>query len=166
MDGEITEAPLKIQNVENHDLDQLDVVDEELAAQPEKENEENIQQQDQVGYQPEVELLPEQQEQPLEPNLVEPESQEHDPAPIIGVRRYNRNRVQTKQPYIPSMSRNKYEAAIAQLGKEVTLYPDAHILFQQTAEEEPTAVSTIITQLSLKAGLKRWVPIAKKALNS
>ena len=33
VDGEITEAPLQIQNVENHDLDQPYVVDEELAAQ-------------------------------------------------------------------------------------------------------------------------------------
>ena len=31
--GEITEAPLQIQNVYNHDLDQTDIVDEELAAQ-------------------------------------------------------------------------------------------------------------------------------------
>ena len=64
MDGEITEALLKIQNVDNHDLDQPYVIDEKLAAQPEKENEEDLQQQDQVGDQPEVELLPEQQEQP------------------------------------------------------------------------------------------------------
>ena len=33
VDGEITEAPLQTQNVENHDLDQPYVVDEELAAQ-------------------------------------------------------------------------------------------------------------------------------------
>ena len=60
MDGEITEAPLQTKNVENHDLDQPDVVDDNLAAQPEQENEEDLQQQDQVGDQPEVELLPEQ----------------------------------------------------------------------------------------------------------
>ena len=36
VDGEITEAPLQIQNVENHDLSQPDVIDEELAAQPEQ----------------------------------------------------------------------------------------------------------------------------------
>ena len=166
MDGEITEAPLQIQNVENHDIDQPDVVGDELAAQPEQENEENLQQQDQVGDQPEVELLPEQQDQPPEPNLVEPESQEQDPAPITGVRRSTRNRVQMKQPYITSMSGNKYEAAMAQLEQEGTLHPDAHMLFQQTAKEQPTAVSTIMTQLSLKAGLKRWGPRAKKSLNS
>ena len=44
VDGEITKAPLQIQNVENHDIDQPDVVDEELAAQPEQENEEDLQQ--------------------------------------------------------------------------------------------------------------------------
>ena len=33
-DGEITEAPIQIQNVDNNDLDQTDVVDKELAAQP------------------------------------------------------------------------------------------------------------------------------------
>ena len=94
-----------------------------------------MQQKNQVGYQPKVKLLPEQKEQPPEPNLVEPESQEQDPAPITGVRRSTRNRVQTKQPYIPSMSGNKYEAAVAQLEQEGTLHPDAHMLFQQTAKE-------------------------------
>ena len=63
------------------------------------------------------------------------------------------------------MSGNKYEAAMAQLEQEVTLHPDAHMLFKKTVEEQPTAVSTIMTQISLKAGLKRWGPRAKKALN-
>ena len=112
-----------------------------------------------------MELMTEQQDQPSEPNLVEPDSQEQDPAPIKGVHRSTRNRVQTKQPYIPSMSRKKYEAVMAQLEQEGTLHPDVHMLFQQTAIEQPTAVSTIMTQLSIKAGLKRSVPRAKKALN-
>ena len=85
-------------------------------------------------------MLPEQQEKPPEPNLVEPESQEQYPAPITGVRMSTRNRAQTKQPYIQSMSGNKYEAAMAQLEQEGTLYPDAHMLFQQTEKEQPTAV--------------------------
>ena len=72
LDGEITKALLQIQNVENHDLNQSDLVDEELAAQPDQENEEDLQQQDQVRDQPEVELLQEHQEQPPETSLVEP----------------------------------------------------------------------------------------------
>ena len=43
VDGEITEAPLQIQNVENHYLDQPDVVDEELPAQTKQENKEDLQ---------------------------------------------------------------------------------------------------------------------------
>ena len=74
--------------------------------------------------------------------------------------------MKTKQPYIPSMSGNKYEAAMAKLEQEVTLHSDAHMLFQQTAKEQTIVVSTIITQLYLKSGLKQWGPIAKKALNS
>ena len=42
LDGEITKALLQIQNVENHDLNQSDLVDEELAAQPDQENEEDL----------------------------------------------------------------------------------------------------------------------------
>ena len=78
------------------------------------------------------------------------------PGEIPGVRRSTRVRTQTKQAYIPSMSgSSKYAYAVTQLESKGALYPDAHMFFNDSIpQEEPDVVVAVMTQLSLKAGLK------------
>ena len=54
------------------------------------------------------------------------------------------------------MSGNTYEKVMAQLDKLGTLHPDAYLMFNLSVEEQPSVVSEIMTQLSLKVGLKTW----------
>ena len=64
-------------------------------------------------------------------------------------------RFQTKPYYIPSMSGKHHETINTQLECEETLHPDAHMcLCQELIEEIPDVASVIMTQLSLKAGMK------------
>jgi hypothetical protein len=83
-----------------------------------------------------------------------------------GVRRSTRVRVQAKQAYEPSMTGSKYDIAMAQLQNEGVLHPDSHMMFFQAAEEQPDVVAAIMTQLSLKAGLKQWGDEAHEAVHS
>ena len=53
------------------------------------------------------------------------------------------------------MSGSKYETAMAQMENQETLNPDAHMFFNQSVEEQPMVVSTIIPYISLKEGLKQ-----------
>jgi hypothetical protein len=47
------------------------------------------------------------------------------------------------------------------------LHPDARVFFNQNmCQEEPDGAATIMTQLSLKAGLKRWGGKATEAARS
>lgn len=89
---------------------------------------------------------------------------------IPGVRRSSRDTVQTKR-YIPTHLGKRYGYATAQLEAEQILHPDQHIfmhiwkhkhMYQADAED----VAAIMTQLSLKAGLKMWGHKAKAALHS
>ena len=72
-----------------------------------------------------------------------------------GVRRSTRTRTQTKKAYEPSLSGQKYATVQAQIDEGI-LHPDAHMFFTDMVSEAPNAVEAIMTQLSLKAGLKRW----------
>ena len=55
------------------------------------------------------------------------------------------------------MSGSRYAYAAAQLEYESVLNPDAHMFTQfDFYQAEPDVVASIMTQLSLKAGLKRW----------
>ena len=89
------------------------------------------------------------------------------PDEIPGVRRSNRVKFQTKQAYIPSLSgSSKYAFAVTQLETQGVLHPDAHMFFQMNMYRcEPDVVAAIMTQLSLKAGLKTWGKEAKKAVH-
>ena len=79
------------------------------------------------------------------------------PGVIPGVRRSTRTRVQAKAPYEPSFTGKKYDVVMTLLHGEGLLHPDTHMLFNQVmSETEPDAVAAIMTQLSLKAGLKQW----------
>ena len=49
----------------------------------------------------------------------------------------------------------------------VVLHPDAHMFFNQREhQEQPDVVAAIMTQLSLKAGLKQWGDKATEAVRS
>jgi hypothetical protein len=86
-----------------------------------------------------------------------------------GVRRSTRVRMQTRDnDYIPSLSgSSKHAYAVTQLERHGALHPDAHMLFQTDMyHAEPDVVAAIITQLSLKAGLREWGKEAQKAVHS
>jgi hypothetical protein len=70
-----------------------------------------------------------------------------------GVRRSTRVKVQTMEPYIPSMTGSKYATSAAQMEGPEVLHPDSHLFFQMS-EEKPSVIAAIMTQLSLKAGMK------------
>jgi hypothetical protein len=91
-----------------------------------------------------------------------PETSE-TPAPVAplaqepGLRRSTRVRSQANQGYTPSMTCSKYSRAVTQLKSQGVLNPDAHMFVQKDLyQAEPNVVAAIMTQLSLKAGLKEW----------
>ena len=76
--------------------------------------------------------------------------------PVYNVRRSARaSKPPTK--YIPSMQGNKYSYAATQLQDMGSLHPDSHMFVQTDFyQHEPDIVAFIMTQLSLKAGLREW----------
>jgi hypothetical protein len=94
----------------------------------------------------------------------EPVAPTQDPE-IPGVRRSTRVRVQTKPQYEPSFSGKKYGVAASQLDFPDILHPDSHLIFSQLTEEiaPEAAVAIIMTQLSLRAGLREWGDKAKNS---
>jgi hypothetical protein len=65
----------------------------------------------------------------------------------------------TTQPssYIPSTTGSKYSCAVTQLENNGVLHPDAHMFLQEGLyQAEPDVVTAVMTQLSLKNGLKEW----------
>jgi hypothetical protein len=61
----------------------------------------------------------------------------------------------------------KYVYAVTQLEMHGVLHPDAHMFFQTDMyHAEPDVVAAIMTQLSLKAGLREWGKEAQKAVHS
>jgi hypothetical protein len=79
------------------------------------------------------------------------------PAHAQGLLRSNRVRTQAKQAYTPSMTGSKYSYAVTQLETQGVLNPDAHMFVQEDFyQAKPDVVAAIMTQLSLKAGLKEW----------
>jgi hypothetical protein len=79
------------------------------------------------------------------------------PAHAKGLHISNRVRIQTKQAYTPIMTGSKYSYAVTQLETQGVLNPDAHMFVQDDFyQAEPKIVAAIMTQLSLKAGLKEW----------
>jgi hypothetical protein len=84
------------------------------------------------------------------------------PAPVAppaetGLRRSKRFRTQASQGYTPIMMGSKYSYAVTQQESQGVLNPDAHMFTQEDFyQAEPDIVAAIMTQLSLKAGLKEW----------
>ena len=54
------------------------------------------------------------------------------------------------------MAGYKYSIAVFQLDNYGVIHPDAHMLFMKMQEEQPDIITAIMTQLSLKSGLKEW----------
>jgi hypothetical protein len=88
--------------------------------------------------------------------------------PTPGLRRSTRVRTQTKSGYTPSMAAgSRYSYAVTQLETQGVLNPDAHMFVQEDFyQAEPDVVAYIMTQLSLKAGLKAWGDKAYSAAHS
>jgi hypothetical protein len=89
------------------------------------------------------------------------------PPAETGLRRSTRVRTQASQGYTPRMTGSKYSYAVTQLESQGVLYPDAHMFVQDDFyQAEPDVVAAIMTQLSLKAGLKEWGKKGFKAAHS
>ena len=76
---------------------------------------------------------------------------------IPGVRRSTRIKFQPKEQYVPIMTGSKYAAATSLLTIQDhgALHLELHRQFYQVEmQEQPDVVAVIITQLSLKMGLK------------
>jgi len=70
----------------------------------------------------------------------------------------------TKLGWEPSLKGNKHHCVMMQLEEQGVLYPDAHMFAQTNFHQlEPNVVAVIVTQLSLKARLKRWGETTHKA---
>jgi hypothetical protein len=99
---------------------------------------------------------------PIEVETVQEETAERvapviEPAQLPELRRSSRVKWKPDPGYIPSMTGSKYAYAVAQLEKQDVLNPDAHMFMQNDFyQAEPDVVAMIMTQLSLKAGLKAW----------
>jgi hypothetical protein len=79
------------------------------------------------------------------------------PAQAPEIRRSTRVRSQTNHGYTPSLSGSKYAYAVTQLESQGVLNPDSHMFVQEDFyQAEPDVLAAIMTQLSLKAGLKEW----------
>jgi hypothetical protein len=77
--------------------------------------------------------------------------------PLPELRRYpTRNQTAPKPEYVPSMSGSKYSYAVTQL-ESGALNPDAHMfMMDDFYQSEPNVVAAIMTQLSLRVGMREW----------
>jgi hypothetical protein len=79
------------------------------------------------------------------------------PAHAPGLCRSTRVRTPAKHAYTRSMTGSKYSYSVTQMDTQGVLNPDAHVFVKAGfIQAEPEVVAAIMTQLSLKAGLKEW----------
>ena len=108
---------------------------------------------------------------PIEPAPVHQADAVVEPMPSIQkvdpeLRRYSIVRTQTEN-YTPSMSGSKYSYAVTHLESQGLLNPDAHMFVQEVFYlAEPDVVASVMTQLSLKIGLRAWGDKAYTAVQS
>jgi hypothetical protein len=89
------------------------------------------------------------------------------PPAETGFRRSTQVRSQASQGYTPSMTGSKYTYAVSQVESQGVIYPDARVFVQDNFyQAELDVVAAIMTQLSLKAGLKEWGKNGFKAAHS
>jgi hypothetical protein len=153
---------------EENDLDLLGNLDDNPGAEqppPADEPEVELGMEEQNAVAEEVLVEPDAPAPEAQADVVQPQAQA-EPEAIPGVRRGTRTRIQSKS-YVPSMKGNKYSFAITQLEEHGALHPDFHMCFCEVAmEEQPDVVAAIMTQLSLKRGLKEWGAEAEEAVYS
>jgi type IV secretory pathway VirB10-like protein len=83
-----------------------------------------------------------------------------------GLQRSARVKFQPKN-YERTMRGSKYSYAITQLETHGVLHPDSHMFVQEDFYQSgPNVVAHVMTQLSLKSGLKRWGNKAYAAVTS
>ena len=110
-----------------------------------------------------VDFDPPEQEQPA---ATMPPADTGTQEQIPGVQKSTRVRGKPKD-YIPSMRGKAYDVAAAQFESGETLHPDAHMLYQdEFYQSTPDEVAAIMTQLSLKAGLREWGKRAESAVTA
>ena len=110
---------------------------------------------DQAPAEVAVETVDEVEVQDVAAPAVEPAAAAEAPA-AEGPRRSTRARSAPKS-CTPSMTGSRHSHAAAQLEHQGVLNPDAHVFVQEDFyQAEPDTVAAIMTQLSLKAGLKKW----------
>jgi hypothetical protein len=105
------------------------------------------------------------------PTQAEPRTETPVPVALLAqapeFRRSTRVRLQTNHGYTPSMSGSKYSYAVTQLESQGVLNPDSHMFVQDDFyQDEPDVMAAIMTQLSLKSGLKEWGEVAFTAAQS
>ena len=85
---------------------------------------------------------------------------------IPGVCKSSILKFQMKQYYILSITGSKYSATVAQLKYYRTLHTDSHMFFMKIQEEHLDIITAILTQHSLKSGLKEWVSKVRNIVKS
>jgi hypothetical protein len=100
---------------------------------------------------------------PIEVAPTQAEPRTETPAPVAlpaqapELHRSTRVRSHTNQGYTPSLLGSKYSYSLTQLKSQGVLNPDSHMFVQEDFyQAEPDVLAAIMTQLSLKAGLKEW----------
>jgi hypothetical protein len=98
---------------------------------------------------------------PSDPPPIEAEAALQDaaakPMPQPEPRRSGRAKMPTKPGHVPSMTGSKHSYTVTQLESLGVLHPDAHVFVQDDFyQSDPDVVAMVMTQLSLKAGLKEW----------
>lgn len=69
--------------------------------------------------------------------------------------------------YVPSLTRFRYSFAVTQIEHTEVMNPDAHMFVQRDFYQADLDIASVImTQLSLKAGMKAWGPKALTAVTS
>ena len=85
--------------------------------------------------------------------------------PSSGVRRSSRLRIKNNY-YTRRIPGNPYVYAAAQMAEQEFLHPGAHVFFKRVAVQNEIDVNVvIITQISLREGLKKWVEKGRGAVH-
>jgi hypothetical protein len=88
------------------------------------------------------------------------------PMETTGLQRSTRVKIQPKL-YELTMTGSKYSYAVTQLETHGVLHPDSHMFVQEDFyQSDPDVMAHIMTQLSLKSGLKQWGNKAYVAVTS
>ena len=105
---------------------------------------------------------------PIQVETVEPTATVNEPAvPVSAAPRRSTCIKAQPQTYTPSFTGTRYSYAVTQQENYGVLNPDAHMFVQEDFyQAEPDVVAAIMTQLSLKSGLKEWGDKAYEAVES